>query len=54
VVDRRLQAVEIGDRLFEPAKRLAQSRVDLLEAFDVRLALRRLANGLVFGAQFVE
>src|SRR5207253_10479118 len=54
MLDRRLQPVEIRNRFFQPAKRLAQPRVDFLEALDVGVLMRRLSRRLVLYAQFVE
>ena len=40
MLDRGLQPVQIRYRFLEPAKRLAQPGVELLEAFDVGVLMR--------------
>src|SRR4030095_13622313 len=54
VIDRGLEAIEVGNRFLQPTKCLAHSGVDLLKTLDVRVGGRNLSCRLVFGAQFVE
>src|SRR3981081_249407 len=54
MVDRRLDPVEIRDRLLEPAECLAHSGVELLEAFDFTMVRHGLPGRLVLGAQLIE
>ena len=52
--DRRLDAVEVAERLVEPRVGAAQARVDLLEALHVVVRVRRRARGFVLGLELVE
>src|SRR6266700_8113424 len=54
VIDRRLEPAQIRHRLFQPAKRLAQPRIDRLEALDVGVLLGRFARQLVLSAQLIK
>ena len=54
VLDRWLEAIQVGNRLLQPAKRLAQASVDGLEALHVRVLMSRVARHLVLCAQLLE
>ena len=54
VFDQGPSARKIGDRLFQPAKRLAQPCIDRLEALDIDAVLGRYLYRLVSNAQLVE
>src|SRR5215472_123234 len=54
VLDRGLEPAQVGHRLFEPSKRLAQPSIDRLEALHIGMLLGRLASSLVLSAQLVE
>ena len=45
VIDRRLEPIEIRDRLLQPAKCLAQPRVDRLEVLDIDPSNTAIFNG---------
>jgi hypothetical protein len=54
VIDRRLEFIQVGNRLLQPAKCLSKPRVDRLEGLDIGVLMSRLARLLVLDAQFVE
>ena len=54
VLDAWSDPIQIRDRLLQPAKCLAQPRVDRLERLDIGVIMSRLARCLVLDAQFVE
>jgi hypothetical protein len=53
MVDRRLEPIQVGQCLFEPAKCLAETCIDLLEVLDV-LQRGRLPRRFVLSTQLVE
>ena len=54
VRDRRLDAVQVGERLVEPRVRVAHVLVDGLEAFDIVVRIIQRARRLVLAAQLVN
>jgi len=54
VIDRRLESIEIGDRLFQPTKCLAQSRVNSLEILGIGAVIGQFTHRLVLSAQGIE
>ena len=54
MLDRGLQSIQVRNRLFQPAKSLAQLGVDCLEARDIGVFVRRLTRSLVLRAELVE